>query len=547
MKLVIAAHYGDRRLKFDLPVGDGAHTFKWVGLAAAARIAANGAAGGIVRAREARASFPRNVALMPIKVWTDETEFHHPDHVVSEHLHDGQTLHIELTRRVAVDNVGAPNLTRWAIIAFATSEAQKQRREEAWEDELGAQAASRAKRDASERAKVSAQTEYKARAMRKVMEGQLHAVESIGRALATDWTAMNQSGAIDAWVRHPAEQAKIRALLVGKYVELNELFKTYAAASSSIGQTHEMEFIEFMQFVQDSGLFMGPGTRAPSQEQLMRAFSEALPEVGPMFAASGDRGYKIGAGVMQFAGFLNGIIKLSYMRYVDVGSRPGTPSSTLARRRSMLGKKDYTISQAVDGLLTEHIDSFMENNPKNNLVGTVVKRALGTNEVLAMFHDNETALVTVFRKYSANASTMSKDTFLKQIQHGLMTVQEFGLVCDDAKLTGGSNNSAMNDELTAREWRQAFAASQCEMEFGADDLVKEETKAAGRGGGGGGGFGGGGGGPSAAEREATLLSFPEFIEAVSRVGALKWEGNELTMAMKIEHTIHAIIQLAKFR
>ena len=43
----------------------------------------------------------------------------------------------------------------------------------------------------------------------------------------------------------PVRSAARAQMLLAHYVELSELFKTYGAAGSAMGTTHEMEFVEF--------------------------------------------------------------------------------------------------------------------------------------------------------------------------------------------------------------------------------------------------------------------------------------------------------------
>jgi hypothetical protein len=102
----------------------------------------------------------------------------------------------------------------------------------------------------------------------------------------------------------------------------------------------------------------------------------------------------------------------------------------------------------------------------------------------------------------------------------MMTASEFGLLIDDAGLIG-SSSSDINDELTVKEVRQAFAAAQTEVAFGAEEraLVSE-----------------------AALSHLQLMSYPEFIEGVSRLGALKWEEKSIPVLEKIELAVTAITQ-----
>ena len=92
-----------------------------------------------------------------------------------------------------------------------------------------------------------------------------------------------------------------------------------------------------------------------------------------------------------------------------------------------------------------------------------------------------------------------------------MTLSEFGKLVEDSGLIG--KHTEEQDELTIREVRQAFAGAQGEH---SEDPGSHSLG------------------------HAHRMDFPEFIDAIARVGVLKWEKDDLPIIDKIEFACSAI-------
>ena len=84
----------------------------------------------------------------------------------------------------------------------------------------------------------------------------------------------------------------------------------------------------------------------------------------------------------------------------------------------------------------------------------------------------------------------------------------------------GSSDAGIDDELTQKEVRQAFAAAQTESAFGAEEQTLVET---------------------ANLSHLQLMSYPEFIEGIARLGAMKWEEKSIALFEKVELAVNAIV------
>ena len=77
-------------------------------------------------------------------------------------------------------------------------------------------------------------------------------------ALSEDWFSMNKKRVLDALVEDPEEQGRVKDVLKQHYVQLDELFKTFAASGSSIADAQDLELSRVRGFL-SSGLARGDG------------------------------------------------------------------------------------------------------------------------------------------------------------------------------------------------------------------------------------------------------------------------------------------------
>ena len=169
MRLRVTVVFGKDQQDYDIAVGDGSRTVKWLASIASQRFTARGPRGS-VRRREPKLAQPQGSSYMPSLVATDEDDaFCHPDAVLEKRFYDGQHVTVTLARQIPVDDVGHTMLSRWAIIAFAKSESQAKLREAAIEEEYRIQAEQKAQREAEAEAIRLAEIQFKAGEMRNVI------------------------------------------------------------------------------------------------------------------------------------------------------------------------------------------------------------------------------------------------------------------------------------------------------------------------------------------------------------------------------------------
>ena len=105
MKLTVTVTFGKNEQTFDIPVGDGQKTVKWLATVASQRFSAR-APHGRLRAREPLMAQPQASAYMPSSVTTADSSFFHPEAMLAEKMHDGQKVTVALAPRIPVDEIG---------------------------------------------------------------------------------------------------------------------------------------------------------------------------------------------------------------------------------------------------------------------------------------------------------------------------------------------------------------------------------------------------------------------------------------------------------
>jgi hypothetical protein len=132
MRLKVRVIYRGKSTIFDLPVGEGRHSIKWLGVTAAQRLAYSARSNGRRRKRDAGACTGlsgTNAQLMPSRVCTTHNPFLHPDKIICEELQDDEEVLVIISAGKPLDGIGCPVEDRWAMIAFFPSDQAAERRE----------------------------------------------------------------------------------------------------------------------------------------------------------------------------------------------------------------------------------------------------------------------------------------------------------------------------------------------------------------------------------------------------------------------------------
>ncbi|CAM9462651.1 unnamed protein product, partial [Pylaiella littoralis] len=258
----------------------------------------------------------------------------------------------------------------------------------------------------------------------------------------------------------------------------------------------------FSAFIHDLRGF----SASKSRDLVEKSFGEAVS------ACREDKGRQQTAGAMGMIEFLYCIIRLACIRHhvsADGGSVGGGGGES--------GSGASRIKWA--GSVHEAVDMFMESAmlplAHRKVIGLQIKTALDSDEILAIYHDHDVVLKSVFSKYCTALDRAGAPAALGD----LLNIAEFRSILKDSGLLGGNNKE--EDELTIKEARQAFAGAQNDL-CGGDSY---------------------GASPPGAGVQVEQMTYPEFLEGIARVAMLKWESASSSPKTKIERAIMAVASL----
>ena len=295
-----------------------------------------------------------------------------------------------------------------------------------------------------------------------------------------EWGHMTKGAALELICPNLQEQSKIRKFFVEHFEPITEMYKHAAAVGSDAG-TGTISFMEFSSFLKESKVIEGSNLNDDIQRIFIESHVNDEETQGTVTLQSELHQHEFFVSMIAVAVFL----KIRMKR----GGR-----SSIAKARGARGKV-ITPSEAVRQI---YDDKFVPYIGKY-LIGPSIKAALGTDEVLLLFKQHDEKLRTIFRIYGDRFGSK----IMKGDSSGAMNIHEFGNLISDSELMKKTSKNS-NDELTTKEIRQAFSAAQ-------HDAIADEHEAA-----------------AVAEgtrsSHLTQMTYCEFLEAIARIGASKWEG-----------------------
>ncbi|CAM9254084.1 unnamed protein product, partial [Hapterophycus canaliculatus] len=402
MKVKMRIVYEGQEVAYEMPVGDGRMTVKWLGLAAAQRFTATVRPRGYRRHREKPGPAKiicTSAKLLPCRVYTTKSTFLHPDKPIRDELCDGEVVFVVLTNKMPVNHVGRPLRERWMFIAFCVSDQTEQERTRAIDNEYRAMAKARARQEQEAEARAAELAAKKGAVMRRMMVSQLYCPDKVERAFDRDWTKLCHPvmQPIDKITEDLEEQSRVKEVVLANYVTLVEVFKHYASVGSAAA-TGEIDVMEFSAFMHDLRGF----SASKSRDLVEKAFGEA---VG---ACRGEKGRQAATGAMGMIEFLYCVLRLSCIRHhvssnggsVVVGSGGGGGGGgASAAAESGGGSSKIRWANSAHEAVEMFMEGVMLPLAHRKVIGLQIKTALDSDEILAVYHDQDASLKSVFDKY----------------------------------------------------------------------------------------------------------------------------------------------------
>lgn len=249
MKVNVILVVGGEQRSVVIPCGNGEKTFKWLSLVATQRFALFAPIGQI-RCRESVRGTTESAQHQILSLRLEGGDAPLPSALLTEFLHDGDTVYVDLDTEQKVDSVGNAKTSAWYDEAFKNSEHDEGRPPPL----------------------ISGEVEFDfvdhfsdspgSKVMRNLLRTQMLDGNKVSQALNRVWPAVSETfPRLSA-----ADNAKIKSLCQFNYCYLFELFKHYSPLEP------EMDEEAFVTFVCEVSIF-GPSSSSRAKVIFSRALS----------------------------------------------------------------------------------------------------------------------------------------------------------------------------------------------------------------------------------------------------------------------------------
>ena len=434
---------------------------------------------------------------MPKDVYNSDCPFFHPEEIIKDHVSDGERVTVEVYTSLPLDEFGIPKLSHWAFIAFRHREAHQERKQRYEEEKRAEIDTFRAEREEQARLRQIQIEKPKIEKMQKIMMDQLIDNNVIEKTVNKEWALIKESGILGNLVPDEGQQEEIRSFLHTNYVELSDCYKFYSAVNSG-GGTHTLEFIELNKFLSETGILGEEHSSA-----ILRIFISSHID-----AKSGRSKVKpsIHSEIHRHEFFV-ALIKISIFKFITL---PKKEIARLQRQGQHIPNAKRNIpnaSKALERVYEKHLAPVLAKMP----AGARMRDAIGSKEVLILFHDNLDALKGCFDKFAtshAEQGSMSLSEFSEFAAAGFCggggrRSRRMGLKKSSSFRNGRASErkhsitgDKMSKGVTPKDIRQIFSASQNDRPEEAEQQVDVS--------------------------HYEVMTFSEFLESIARLGVMKF-------------------------
>jgi hypothetical protein len=202
--------------------------------------------------------------------------------------------------------------------------------------------------------------------------------------------------------------------------------------------------------------------------------------------------------------FFVSIIRLALYKFITL----------VKREMALLKKKGHqtsiskanastpTPSQAVEKLYEKYLQPVIDSLT----ICTAMKEALRSEEVLLYFWKNLEPLSRLFCKYAE--CRFDPNSLDGSVNNGMLNIKQFTTFVTDTDFLGTSECNNKQYNVTLKDVRQIFSASQHDS---MNEVEDQHTQQSG-------------------DNHQELMTFPEFIEAIARLGVIKFSNDEVDKA-----------------
>lgn len=405
MKIRAVVRFDDSEQTFIVPCGTGDKTFKWLGNAVSQRYAMS-APNGTLRSREHFCGISERVQYLANNIMVPSGNNPHPAELLHDHLHDGDTVIVDMSSKVQVKKVsGAPNATSWTTLAYSVSQDHLHADladvdEDDGEEEDGEEDEDSEHYTASE---LQAKRASKVNFLKLMLKSQVINDKEVNRQVADIW------GLISPKLRLMKEddQEDFKNILRSYWDIFLDIFAAYQAPEDALpssvtksrGDTMLIDLERFVCLVEDAGIF--PAVHIHMQTQLI--YNHAL-SYFPM-AAHG----------LYLEGFLLALIFTAQLKYndtLDSKLRSPTKQSSLSASSSTTSLRH---SKSSTQITSNVLGQFMWSSVLDfrRLVEEYIlplAKDLGCHSHLRAVFLSDTCLAKIRDKYEVLQATFDKES-----------------------------------------------------------------------------------------------------------------------------------------
>lgn len=351
MKVKAIVRFDDSEHVFIVPCGNGDKTFKWLGNAISQRYSLS-APNGSIRSREHFYGISDRVQYMTNNITVPSGENPHPAEFLHDHLHDGDSVLIDLSSRIPVKKVsGAPNSTGWTKLAYSVSQDHLHADlAEPDDDDDDSYADDEdfgeidPKNEGIPASEILAKRASKVNFMKIVLRSQLIDEKEVTRQVNDIWDMLSSK----LRLMKSGDQADVVCILEEYWDIFLDIFAAYQApdeANPKGGKGKNVMIIDMERFlclVDDAGIF--PAVHAHAQATLV--FRHAM-DFFPMSEGNG----------LHLEGFIMALILVSQLKYNDTldsklrsPQRPGSLSASSSATSLGMRKSDSSAKLTMSAL-----------------------------------------------------------------------------------------------------------------------------------------------------------------------------------------------------
>lgn len=334
---------------FEIAVGAGDKTFKWLSLAVSQLYAAAAPNGQLRRRDDYRgATAQAEQHAVDICLPGNKTLHPHPAAMLSDYLRDLDTVEVTLITEMSVNKLGNPASTNWATLAFTSTEDhnsvlydEKSSDDKNWYNDSEAEAAKKAK------------AEFMRIVMRAQMlneKNQAHEIRVVWSKAAAQLPKLSETDGMD-----------VEEVLFKEWGVITETFALYAPSGS-------MDSKEFFRLCEHTEIFSEKDCVLLSSRAFTRVLKGAPKKISTL--------------TMQDGSFVVALMVLAQIRHNDIY------------------EKDSQVSTA-QGFLTEILSNKLRSLAQKLSYKCLPKEVFCSMEFLFRLREVYDDLITVFEKYAA--------------------------------------------------------------------------------------------------------------------------------------------------